>query len=104
MKPRHAAALTLVGWHLMVPPAMAMNCAEDSLSEVSGSGAILEMLSGQIYKVDDVNQVDSALWLPTEDVLVCTETKTFQGNIILTKSHFAKLHVFAGRCLNSIGP
>jgi hypothetical protein len=83
MKLRHAAALAIVGCYLMAPPTtMAMECEKDSLSDVSGSGAILEMLSGQIYKVDDVDQVDSALWLSAEDVLVCTETKTIQGKRI----------------------
>lgn len=81
MKLRHAAALALVGW-LFASPAMAMNCEEDSLSDVSGSGAILEMLSGQIYKVDEADQVDSELWLATEDVLICTNTMTFQGKKI----------------------
>jgi hypothetical protein len=83
MKLCHAAALAIVGRYLMAPPTtMAMECEKDSLSDVSGSGAILEMLSGQIYKVDDVDQVDSALWLSAEDVLVCTETKTIQGKRI----------------------
>jgi hypothetical protein len=78
MNLRHAAALALVGW-LFASPAMAMNCEKDSLSDVSGSGAILEMLSGQIYKVDDIDRIDSALWLATEDVLICTDTITFEG-------------------------
>jgi hypothetical protein len=79
MKLPHAAALALVGWYFFVRPAMAMDCEKDTLQDVSGSGAILEMLSGQIYKVDDVDQVDSAVWLATDDVLICTETKTVQG-------------------------
>lgn len=81
MKLRRIAALALVGW-LFALPAMAMNCEEDSLSDVSGSGAILEMLSGQIYKVDDADQVDSQLWLATDDVLICTDTMTYQGKKI----------------------
>ena len=49
MKPiSHAAALALVGWYLIAPPVIAMDCERHSLSDVSGSGAILEMLSGQI--------------------------------------------------------
>jgi hypothetical protein len=31
----------------------------------SGSGAILEMLSDQIYRVDDADQADSSIWLAT---------------------------------------
>ncbi len=56
-----------------------MNCEEDTLTEVSGSGAILEMMSGQIYKVDEADQVDSGLWLATEDVLICSQTLTIKG-------------------------
>jgi hypothetical protein len=48
MKPSHVAALALLGW-LLASPAIAMNCENDSLWDVSGSGAILEVLSGQIY-------------------------------------------------------
>ena len=46
---------------LMSEQSLAMNCNEDSISDVSGSGAILEMLSGHIYRVDDVDQVDSSI-------------------------------------------
>jgi hypothetical protein len=56
------------------------HCEKDSLSDVSGSGAILEMLSGQIYRFDDVDQVDSALWLATDDVvLICTKSVVYKG-------------------------
>jgi len=54
----HVAVLALVGCYLLVPPAMAMDCEKDTLSDVSGSGAILEMLSGQIYKIDEVDQIE----------------------------------------------
>jgi hypothetical protein len=79
MSLHHAAALALVVWYLMAQPALAMNCETDSLSDVSGSGAVLEMLSGQIYPVDDVAQVDSALWLATDDVLICTKSVVYKG-------------------------
>ena len=58
---------------------LAMNCNEDSISDVSGSGAILEMLSGHIYRVDDADQVDSSIWLTAEDVLVCEDLVTAKG-------------------------
>ena len=76
---RHAVTLVLLSLLLSASPVMPMNCQKDSLSDVSGSGAILEMLSGQIYKIDEVGQVDSSLWLATEDVLICSHTMTFQG-------------------------
>jgi hypothetical protein len=75
-KPRYAVALALVGLCLIafVSPAIAMDCEEDSISDVSGSGAVLGMLSGHIYEVDDADRVDSELWLGAEDVLVCAST------------------------------
>jgi hypothetical protein len=47
-------------------------------SGISGSGAILEMLSGQIYRVDDVDQVDSALCLAADDLLICTKSIVYK--------------------------
>jgi len=54
-------------------------CADDSIEEVAGDGAIITMLSGSIWKVDDVDRVDSALWLGTEDVLICHEVRSLKG-------------------------
>jgi hypothetical protein len=83
LKPRNAgAAIALFGWLVLSQPASAMNCEEDSLSDVSGSGAILEMLSGQIYRVDDADQVDSSLWLAAEDVLICSKTVAYHGKVL----------------------
>ena len=31
------------------------------------------MLSGSVWEIDDADQVDSQLWLPAEDVLICFE-------------------------------
>ena len=82
MKVYQAAAITLATCFLLTMLAAVMNCEEDSISEVSGSGAILEMASGHIFKVDDVDQVDSALWLGAEDVLVCDQTVTVKGQTV----------------------
>src|SRR5216683_6959142 len=83
MKLRYAAALRFALLVSYTPSATAMNCEqEDSLSDVSGSGAILEMLSGQIYKVDDADQVDSSLWLATDDVLICSRAFTVKGKTL----------------------
>lgn len=82
MKARHAVALALTLIVSRTPSAIAMNTEEDSLSEVSGSSAILEMLSGQIYKVDDANQADSAIWLATDDVLICSQSFVVKGKTL----------------------
>jgi hypothetical protein len=59
--------------------AHAKTCEDDSIEEVAGDGAILTMLSGSIWKVDEVDRVDSDLWLTAEDVLICDEPLTYQG-------------------------
>jgi len=62
--------LITAAW-LTTNAAIAANCDEDSISEVSESGEIITMLSGQIYEVLPGDEVDSALWLSAEDVLIC---------------------------------
>jgi hypothetical protein len=57
-------------------------CEDESIEEVAGDGAILTMLSGSIWKVDEVDRVDSGLWLGTEDVLICYEPMTYQGKTL----------------------
>jgi hypothetical protein len=54
-------------------------CVDDTIDEVAGDGAILTMLSGSIWKVDDVDRVDSGLWLGTEDVLICSQAIRIKG-------------------------
>jgi len=71
------AAFALLWCLLLSHAANAMNCERDSLSDVSESGAILEMRSGQIYRVDEADQVDSSLWLAPEDVLVCSKSVVY---------------------------
>lgn len=58
---------------VMSSNAMAESCEEDSIQTVSSDGGILIMTSGAVYKVDDVDQVDTQLWLPTDDVLICDD-------------------------------
>lgn len=65
-----------------ISPTEALSCEEDSLSDVSGSGAILEMLSGQIYKIAEIDRIDSTLWLVADDVLICAQPSTNSYQII----------------------
>jgi hypothetical protein len=48
-------------------------CDEDMISTVSSEGAVIVMLSGAVYRVDIGDRLDSALWLPPADVLVCDD-------------------------------
>src|SRR5271166_2480666 len=51
--------------------AHAKSCEDDSLETVSDDGSILKMLSGQVFEVEAGDTIDTALWLPIDDVLVC---------------------------------
>src|ERR1035441_8267179 len=57
-------------------------CVDDTIKEVDGDGAILIMASGSIWKVDEVDRVDSGLWLPIEDVLICSQTIPVNGTSV----------------------
>ena len=62
-----------------VSRAVAKNCIDDSIREVSESGEIVTMLSGSVYEVLAGDEIDSMLWLPAEDVLICETTTSYQG-------------------------
>jgi hypothetical protein len=51
------------------------------IDEVMGDGAVIELEDGSLWKVDDVDTVDSALWLPTTEIVVC------DGKLINTEDH-----------------
>jgi hypothetical protein len=53
--------------------AHAKNCEDDSIDSVSDDGDIIKLLSGNVYEIDSTDTVDTALWLPADDVLVCEE-------------------------------
>lgn len=40
------------------------------------------MISGAVYEVDAGDQVDSALWLESDDVLVCETSVNYQGRVV----------------------
>lgn len=47
------------------------DCNEDSIQTVGDDGAILEMLSGVVYRVADYDTSTSSIWLTADDVLIC---------------------------------
>ena len=49
----------------------AQSCDDDSIESVSDDGAIIVMMSGAVFRVNPADQVDTALWLPADDVLIC---------------------------------
>ena len=53
--------------------ASAAQCAGDTIKSVSSGGEVLVMISGAVYKVDQLDRLDSELWLPADDVLICDD-------------------------------
>jgi hypothetical protein len=41
------------------------------IDSVMDDGSIIKLEDGSLWRVDDVDTVDSALWLPTTDIIVC---------------------------------
>ena len=58
---------------------IAMTCDKDTLKDVYGSGAVLETISGHIYKVFDGDEMDAELWSTGDDVLICIHSITSEG-------------------------
>jgi len=41
------------------------------IDNVSDDGTIVKLEDGSVWEVDEVDAIDSALWLPTTDVVAC---------------------------------
>ncbi len=67
------AALLLMS--LVATSAYAQSCDDESIQSVSDDGSIIIMISGAVFQVNPVDQVDTALWLAADDVLVCDDDK-----------------------------
>jgi hypothetical protein len=63
------------------PNASAESCFEDSLDKVTRDGEILVMMSGAIFRVMAGDAIDSALWLPPSDVLICPKSINVGGRL-----------------------
>ena len=59
-------------WSL-IASAVAQDCDEDTIDTVSDDGEIITMLSGATFRVSSVDQVETALWLAADDVLICDD-------------------------------
>jgi hypothetical protein len=44
------------------------------ISSVSSDGEIVTLEDGSVWQVDSIDRIDTALWLPTEDVVICGNT------------------------------
>ncbi len=59
-------------------------CSEQYIVNDPGDsdGAIVKTDDGHIYEVDEVDRVDSELWLGSDDVLVCWERFRYKGKVV----------------------
>lgn len=53
------------------------------IESVSDDGSIVKLDDGSVWKVSDADTIDSELWLPTEDIVVC------DGKLVNTDDHEA---------------
>jgi hypothetical protein len=55
-------------------------CDETFISDIRHEGAIVATGDGHLFEIDEVDRIDSSLWLVADDLLVCWETYIYEGN------------------------
>ena len=67
-----------------VPHRTSGDCEEHEIVNSPGDsdGAIVKTEDGHIYEIDEVDRVDSQLWLTGDDVLVCWSTYVYNGHTV----------------------
>lgn len=68
---------------LFMTHASAADCDDDSITDMSSSGEFISMLSGHVFQVLGGGEVDSALWLVADDVLICQRVVDYKGKAFL---------------------
>jgi hypothetical protein len=63
----------------VVPPA---SRSPGSSCHLPSLGPLDRRRSGHIYEIDDADTVDTSLWLPAEEVVICETTDVRQGRLI----------------------
>jgi hypothetical protein len=60
------------------------------INEVVSDGAVIVLEDGSTWLVDYMDRIDTALWLPISDVIICNDTmiNTDDGE----KAHVRRLH------------
>jgi hypothetical protein len=66
------AALGWLAIEVSAVPAIACDSGH-WIDEVHGDGRIVILEDGSIWKVDDNDEVDTALWLPATDIMACAD-------------------------------
>jgi hypothetical protein len=64
---------------VLLQPAMAIECQENFVKELTSDGEILVTLSGAVYRVSLADTIYSFLWLPATSLLICERTGNIKG-------------------------
>lgn len=66
------------------PRKSAGDCEEHEIvnSPSDSDGDIVKTEDGHIYEIDEVDRIDSQLWLTDDDILVCWSTFIYKGRPI----------------------
>ena len=83
---RHAAraiAVMLITISMMTGMAHARSCEDDAIQSKSDDGSILVMMSGAVYRVLPGDDIDSMLWLPADQVLICDAPFAYNGRTLM---------------------
>ena len=69
-----------------LPPMRYQLVADDteSIQSVNGDGAVIELGNGSVWLVDPIDRIDTALWLPADDVMLVDTTKCGDTTMINT--------------------
>lgn len=81
MRSKVIAALTAAILNIVVlVNAKSATCDEDSIKSITDDGEIIVMLSGHVYQVLPGDDIDSMLWLPASDVMICIRSINDKGS------------------------
>ena len=67
-----------------MPIRLSGDCEEHYIvnSPSDTDGAIVKTEDGHIYEIDEIDRIDSQLWLTGDDVLICWSSYSYDQNII----------------------
>jgi hypothetical protein len=71
MKKTIGAMLSLVA--ISVIGNVYADCETDYIKSKASDGSVLILGSGSVWEIDSIDRIDSALWLPMDDVIVCDD-------------------------------
>jgi hypothetical protein len=72
---KRSKILVLAAVALVLATGMARADCEDGhwVQSVSSDGAIIILEDGSVWEIDPVDRVDTALWLPTTNIVACDD-------------------------------